>query len=89
MPRTTTMTLRLPAQVKARLENLAKSTDRSKAYLASRAIEDYLEAQEWQVKAIKDAVHEADSPGAVFLEHEEVEARLKKLPAPARKRRAR
>lgn len=35
MSQTTTMTVRLPAQVKARLEKLAKSTDRSRAYLAS------------------------------------------------------
>ena len=77
MPQTTTMTLRLPSEVKARLENLAKSTDRSKTYLASRAIEAYLDAQEWQVEAIQDAVHEADSPNAHFFDHEEVEAALK------------
>lgn len=85
MPQTTTMTVRLPAQVKARLEQLAKATDRSKAYLASQAIEEYLDIQEWQVKAIKDAVQEADSPSPVFHEHEEVQTKLKKLTAKRRR----
>lgn len=84
MPQTTTMTVRLPTQVKARLEKLAKSTDRSKAYLASQAIEEYLDVQEWQVKAIKDAIREADSPSPVFHEHEEVRTKLKKLTAKRR-----
>ncbi len=84
MPQTTTMTVRLPTQVKARLEKLAKSTDRSKAYLASRAIEEYLDVQEWQVKAIEHAIREADSPDAVFHDHEEVQITLKKLIAKRR-----
>jgi predicted transcriptional regulator len=53
--------------------------------LASRAIEECLDVQEWQVKAIEDAIREADSPTAVFHEHEEVEARLKKLTAKRRR----
>lgn len=84
MSQTTTMTVRLPAQVKDRLEKLAKSTDRSKAYLASQAIEEYLDVQEWQVKAIKDAIREADSPTTVFYEHGEVQTRLRKLTAKRR-----
>jgi predicted transcriptional regulator len=73
------MTVRIPAKVKERLEALAKATDRSKAYLASRAIEEYLEVQEWQVKAIEKAVHEADSPNAQFIDHKEVVTRVKRL----------
>ena len=79
MPQTSTMTVRIPAKVKERLEALAKATDRSKAYLASRAIEEYLEIQEWQVKAIEKAVHEADSTDAQFVDHEEVLTRVKKV----------
>jgi len=85
MPGTTTMTVRLPSPVKARLEKLAKSTDRSKAYLASQAIQDYLDVQEWQVQAIQDAVREADSPNPVFYGHEEVQTKLKKLTAKRRR----
>ena len=79
MPQTSTMTVRIPAKVKERLEALAKATDRSKAYLASRAIEEYLEIQEWQVKAIEKAVHEADSMDAQFIDHEEVVTRVKRV----------
>jgi predicted transcriptional regulator len=79
------MTVRLPSPVKARLEKLAKSTDRSKAYLASQAIQDYLDVQEWQVQAIQDAVREADSPNPVFYGHEEVQTKLKKLTAKRRR----
>lgn len=85
MPHTTTMTVRLPAPVKARLEQLAKSTDRSKAYLASQAIQEYLDVQEWQVQAIQDAIREADSPNPVFYDHEDVQTTLKKLTARRRK----
>lgn len=85
MPGTTTMTVRLPAPVKARLEKLAKSIDRSKAYLASQAIQEYLDVQEWQVQAIQDAIREADSPNPVFYEHEEVQTKLKKLTAKRRR----
>jgi predicted transcriptional regulator len=73
------MTVRIPAKVKERLEALAKATDRSKAYLASRAIEEYLEIQEWQVIAIEKAVHEADSMDAQFVDHEEVLTRVKRV----------
>jgi RHH-type rel operon transcriptional repressor/antitoxin RelB len=78
MAQTATMTVRLPIQVMARLESLAKSTDRSKAYLTNRAIEEYLETQAWQIKAIEEAIREADSGYARFIEHEEVVAKLKK-----------
>jgi len=76
MPKTTTLTVRLPAEVKSRLEKLATATDRTKAYLASRAIEEYLDAQEWQVRGIEEAVQAADRPDAVFTEHEQLHGRF-------------
>ena len=78
MPKTTTLTVRLPVEIKGRLEKLATATDRTKAYLASRAIEAYLDAQEWQVRAIEEAVEAADRPDAEFTEHEELRARFEK-----------
>jgi len=81
MAQTATMTVRLPVELMARLERLAKSTDRSKAFLANRAIEEYLETQSWQVAAIEEAVREADSDGARFVEHAEVAARVKRTNA--------
>ena len=78
MPKTTTLTVRLPEEVKGRLEKLAAATDRTKAYLATRAIEEYLNAQEWQISAIEEAVQAADRPDAEFTEHEQLRARFEK-----------
>ena len=59
MSQTTTMTVRIPIEVKHRLEKLARSTDRSKAFIAGKAIENYLDAQEWQISAINAPMHPA------------------------------
>jgi len=72
MPQTSTMTIRLPENIKNRLEHLAEATERSKAYLAAKAIEEFIAAQEWQIQAIQEAVKEADSPHGKFFEHEVV-----------------
>ena len=72
MPHSSTMTLRLPQNTIARLDGLAKATERSKAYLASRAIEEYLATQEWQIRAIQEAVEAANKADAMFLDHEDV-----------------
>jgi predicted transcriptional regulator len=71
------LTLRISRQSGERLAKLAKATERTKAYLAGRAIDAYLETQEWQVQAIEEAVRAADSPTAKFLDHEQVVARFR------------
>ena len=87
MPHTSTMTLRLPPNTIARLNGLAKATDRSKAYLASRAIEEYLATQEWQIKAIQEAVNEANKPDAAFMDHDEVVKKARKFALKSKGRR--
>ena len=67
------MTLRLDAATLGKLNRLASVTERSKAWLAAQAVKSYLELNEWQTEAIKEAVKLADSPGARFIEHDEVE----------------
>lgn len=79
MPQTTTISVRIPVEYKNRLDSLAQATDRSRAYLAAKAIEDYLNIQEWQILAIQEAVREADSPNAEFVEHDEVVKRVKQM----------
>ncbi|MCK5058767.1 MAG: ribbon-helix-helix protein, CopG family [Candidatus Aminicenantes bacterium] len=79
MPQTTTITVRLPVEDKNRLDSLAIATERSRAYLAAKAIEEYLNLQEWQIQAIQEAVREADSPNAEFVEHDEIVGRVKKM----------
>ena len=53
MANTTTMTVRVPAALKTRLEKLAGATARSRSWLAARALEVYVEDQEWQLAAIR------------------------------------
>ncbi len=72
----TTLTIRIDDETKERLNRLAESVARSKSYLVTRALQDYLEMNEWQVKAIKKAVIKADSPDAKFAVHEDVSAWL-------------
>ena len=57
----TTMTIRLDPELKQRLDQLAEATHRSKSFLATVALRDYVELNEWQVQEIKDAIGEADN----------------------------
>lgn len=84
---TTTITIRVRVETKKRLAGVSRLTERSNSYWANKAIEDFLDAQEWQIKAIEEAVKEADEPGAEFRDHAEVVARMKKKADAARKRK--
>jgi RHH-type transcriptional regulator, rel operon repressor / antitoxin RelB len=53
MGNTTTMTVRVPAALKNRLDKLADATARSRSWLAAHALEVYVEEQEWQVATIR------------------------------------
>jgi predicted transcriptional regulator len=66
----TTFTVRLGADARDRLEKLAKSTGRSRSFLAAEAINQYLEVNEWQVTGIKQAIASLDRGEAVA--HEQV-----------------
>ena len=56
----TTFTVRVDPDVKERLEKLAKSTGRSRSFLAAEAIAEYLVINEWQVAGIKQAMTSLD-----------------------------
>jgi RHH-type rel operon transcriptional repressor/antitoxin RelB len=71
MAKSTTMTVRLTPEVSERLDALARDTKRSKSYLASEAIESYVNLNAWQVAHIKEALAE-DETGAPGVPHEEV-----------------
>jgi len=55
-----TFTVRVDSTVKKRLEKLAKSTGRSRSFIAAEAIDAYLDVNEWQVAAIKRAIQSMD-----------------------------
>ena len=61
----TTFTVRVDTGVKKRLARLAKSTGRSRSFLAAEAISDYLEVNEWQVAGIKQAIASLDRGEAI------------------------
>ncbi|MBW4552548.1 MAG: ribbon-helix-helix protein, CopG family [Aphanocapsa sp. GSE-SYN-MK-11-07L] len=72
MSETTTITVRLDANLKTKLEALSKSTQRSKSWLAAAAIATYIEQESWQIEQIEAAVTQADLPDAEWIDHEEV-----------------
>lgn len=78
----TTMTLRLEDDVKARLDKLADATQRSKSFLAAEAIREFVENNEWQIREIKAAIKEANAGD--FVSDEEVAALAKKWKLNAR-----
>ena len=61
MSQSTTITIRLEAGVKARLDQLAGATKRSKSFLAAEAIRAFVELNEWQIREIQAALQEADA----------------------------
>ncbi|MBF0503289.1 MAG: CopG family transcriptional regulator [Candidatus Riflebacteria bacterium] len=85
MTPTTTMTIRLPVTVLKSLDEITHSTDQTKSYLATKAIEEFIATQEWQGQAIEEAVRAATAPDAVFHDHADVTTSMKKKIAAARK----
>ena len=84
----TTVSVRIDAAIKKRLEKLAKSTGRSRSFLAAEAINEYLDLNEWQVAGIQKAVVSLDRGDGI--PHERVQEWVsswdskKERPAPKR-----
>jgi RHH-type transcriptional regulator, rel operon repressor / antitoxin RelB len=84
----TTFTVRVEPQVKKRLEKLAKSTGRTRSFLAAEALNEYLDVNEWQVAGVKRAIVSLDCGEGV--PHQEVKdwvnswGRKRERPAPKR-----
>ena len=56
----TAFTVRLPDEVADKLDQLAEKLDRSRSYMATRAIEDFVAREEWQLAEIEAGLAEAD-----------------------------
>ncbi len=52
------LSIRLEPTVKAKLDRLAKSSKRSKSFLAAEAIAAYVEAESWQLSEIESGLKE-------------------------------
>jgi len=70
------VTMRLSASTFRRLRKLAAAIDRSEDSVAVQAVESYLDLNEWQTNAIRDAVRMANRRNAEFVDHDEVDAWL-------------
>jgi len=70
----TTFTVRVEPEVKKRLEKLAKSTGRTRSFLAAEALNEYLDVNEWQVAGVKRAIASLDRGEGV--PHQEVKNRV-------------
>ena len=57
---TAAFTIRLDDEMLAKLDALAADTDRSRNWIATKAIESYVELNAWQIAQIKQGLAEAD-----------------------------
>jgi RHH-type rel operon transcriptional repressor/antitoxin RelB len=64
----TVLSLRVPEELKDQLDYLSRSTKRSRAYLATEALGDYVRKNAWRAKELHEAIAEADH--GVFISHE-------------------
>jgi RHH-type rel operon transcriptional repressor/antitoxin RelB len=74
------VTVRLGADLKAKLEALARSTKRSKSYLAAEAIAAYIDLNRWQIGEIESGIAELDA--GEIVSQDEAEARYERLLKP-------
>jgi RHH-type rel operon transcriptional repressor/antitoxin RelB len=70
MADTATLTVRLPSEIEARLDRLAKTTSVSKSRLAADAIVAFLDEQEHQLAKIREGL--ADAEAGRLVSHEEI-----------------
>jgi predicted transcriptional regulator len=72
---TETLSVRIDAKTKRRLEALAVRAQRPKSFLAAEAIVQYVEAEEWQLGVIEEGL--ADLGAGRTVSHESVSKWLK------------
>ncbi len=77
MSDTTTVTVRLTNEIREKLDRLARSTRRSRSFLAAEAIAEYVDLNAWQVAEIEKAIEEADAGD--FADEKEVAETFSKL----------
>ena len=76
MMKTSTMTLRVSDELKAKLDRYAQLTGRSMSYVAATAVEEYLS---WRVPQLEDLEHAIkDADAGKFASTEEVERVFRK-----------
>ncbi len=69
---TTPFSVRIDDGVREKLEEICALTDRSKAYVTAKAIEEYVERNSWKVNALNRAKAKADE--GEFISQEAMQA---------------
>jgi len=77
MAETTTMTVAIPAELKAKLDRLAKAMDRSPQALALEAMEEFARYETANLDNIEEA--DADFEAGRYFTHEQVMAELDQI----------
>ena len=77
------LSVRLPSELKARLDKIAAGLDRPRNWVVRRALEDYVAAQTWQVAQIRKGLKDADA--GRFASDAEVEAAFARFTRPRRR----
>ncbi len=67
-PHSFVLSVRIRGNLKESLEALSRSTKRSRAYLATEALADYVKKNAWKASELHAAIKEADK--GVFISHE-------------------
>lgn len=65
---TETLSIRIDADTKKRLDALSKRSRRSKSFLAAEAISAYVDSEEWQLGEIQAGIAELDAGKVVSHE---------------------
>ena len=60
--------LRLPNEIKEKLQKLADATGRTKTFLAQYAIEKYLDTESWQINAIQEGIDAIENGQTISYE---------------------
>ena len=68
---TAAFTVRLDEETLAALDRLAERTERPRSWLVTRAVEEYLSVNEWQIARIEEGIADADRGD--FASDEEME----------------
>jgi predicted transcriptional regulator len=89
----TLLSIRVKDELKEKLESLAEATQRSKSFLATEALERYIELESWQVAHVEEGMKQADE--GLVVPGEDVDRWLaswgtaKELPPPKPRRKRR
>ncbi len=67
-----TVSIRLTDDILGKLDMMARSADRSRSWLMSQAVNQYVEHEAWQLDAIKKSLKKLTAGEARFAEHEDV-----------------